>query len=95
MLIEEYGCESAEDIQEALKDLLESPLGLNTRNGSSSKKVRSSNGEIDIDISRDRDSTSEPQALKKYQKDISNIENQIISMYAKGLTTRAISSHIK
>ena len=70
-------------------------MSLNTRNGSSSKKVKSSYGEMDINIPRDRESTFEPQALKKYQKDISNIENQIISMYAKGMTTRDISSHIK
>ena len=116
MLIEEYECETAEDIQEALKDLLgntleemlkaeldehldyeygEVPLSLNTRNGKSSKKVKSSYGEIEVDIPRDRDSSFEPQILKKYQKDISNIENQIISMYAKGMTTRDISSHIK
>ncbi len=73
----------------------ETPLSLNTRNGSSQKKVKSSYGELDIDIPRDRKSTFEPQVLKKYQKDISNIENQIISMYAKGMTTRDISSHIK
>ena len=73
----------------------ETPLSLNTRNGSSSKKVKSPYGEMDINIPRDRESTFEPQALKKYQKDISNIENQIISMYAKGMTTRDISSHIK
>ncbi|NVP23284.1 IS256 family transposase [Treponema phagedenis] len=71
------------------------PLGLNTRNGSSKKTVKSSSGEIEIQIPRDREGTFEPQVVKKYQKDISNIENQIISMYAKGMTTRDISNHIK
>lgn len=116
MLIEEYQPQSAQDIQEALKDLLgdtmeellkaeldehldyeygEKPLSLNTRNGTSKKTVRSSYGNIDLNIPRDREGTFEPQSLRKYEKDISNIENQIISMYGKGMTTRDISSHIK
>ena len=73
----------------------EKPLSLNTRHGSSKKTVKSSYGNIDLNIPRDREGSFEPQALKKYQKDISNIENQIISMYAKGMTTRDISTHIK
>ena len=73
----------------------EKPLSLNTINGSSKKTVKSSYGNIDLNIPRDREGSFEPQALKKYQKDISNIENQIISMYAKGMTTRDISTHIK
>lgn len=73
----------------------EKPLSLNTRNGSSKKTVKSSYGNRDLNIPRDREGSFEPQALKKYEKDISNIENQIISMYGKGMTTRDISSHIK
>ena len=73
----------------------ETPLGLNARNGSSKKTVKSSYGNIDLNIPRDREGTFEPQAIKKYEKDISNIEKQIISMYAKGMTTRDISNHIK
>ena len=73
----------------------ETPLSLNTRNGTSKKTVKSSYGNIDLDIPRDREGTFEPQVLKKYEKDISNIEKQIISMYGKGMTTRDISSHIK
>lgn len=116
MLIQEYDCKTAQDLQDALKDLMkdtlqemlkaeldehleyeygQTPLSLNTRNGKSQKTVKSSMGEIDLDIPRDRQSTFEPMAVKKYQKDISNIENQIISMYAKGMTTRDISKHIK
>ena len=63
----------------------EKPLSLNTRNGISKKTVRSSYGNIDLSIPRDREGTFEPQSLKKYEKDISNIENQIISMYGKGI----------
>jgi len=116
MLIEEYDCKTAGDVQDALKDLLgdtlESmlqaeldehldyeyggkPLDINSRNGSSKKTLKSSYGEIEMDIPRDREASFEPRSVKKYQRDISNIENQIISMYAKGMTTRDISSHIK
>ena len=73
----------------------DTPLSLNTRNGYSTKKVKSSAGEIELKIPRDRQSTFEPYVIKKYEKDISNIERQIISMYAKGMTTRDISAHIK
>lgn len=48
-----------------------------------------------MNIPRDIEATFEPQSLRKYEKDISNIENQIISMYGEGMTTRDISSHIK
>ena len=73
----------------------QAPLSINTRNGSSKKTLKSSYGEIGIEVPRDRESSFEPQAVKKYQKDISNIENQVISMYAKGMTTRDISSHVE
>ncbi|PWD82464.1 IS256 family transposase [Ignatzschineria cameli] len=73
----------------------QAPLSLNTRNGSSKKTAKSTYGDIELKIPRDREGTFEPQILKKYEKDISNIENQIISMYAKGMTTRDISSHIE
>lgn len=52
------------------------PLSLNTRNGYSSKRVKGSNGEMDIKVPRDRDGSFEPQIVKKHEKDISNIENQ-------------------
>ena len=66
----------------------------NSRNGYSKKTVVSSMGEIDLDIPRDRNGEFEPQAVRKNQTDISNIEDQVLSMYAKGMTTRDISSHL-
>lgn len=65
-----------------------------SRNGYSKKTVVSSLGEIDLDIPRDRKGEFEPQAVKKNQTDISNIEDQVLSMYAKGMTTRDISAHL-
>ena len=67
----------------------------NSRNGYSKKNVVSSMGEIGLDIPRDRHNEFEPQIVKKNQTDISNIEDQVLSMYAKGMTTRDISDHLK
>mgnify|MGYP000470666189 FL=1 len=49
---------------------------------------------MDIDVPQDRKSTFEPQIVKKRQNDISDIDQKIISMYAKGMTTRQISETI-
>ena len=115
-LLREYDIETAEDIQDALKDLLggtikemmeaemDDHLGYQKsersdsddyRNGYKSKRVNSSYGSMDIDVPQDRKSTFEPQIVKKRQKDISDIDQKIISMYAKGMTTRQISETIE
>ena len=115
-LLQEYDIETAEDIQDALKDLLggtikemmeaemDDHLGYQKsersdsddyRNGYKSKRVNSSYGSMDIDVPQDRKSTFEPQVVKKRQKDISDIDQKIISMYAKGMTTRQISETIE
>ena len=65
-----------------------------SRNGHSPKTVTSSMGEIDLDIPRDRQGSFEPQIVKKHQTDISSIEDQVLSMYAKEMTTRDISDHL-
>ena len=67
----------------------------NARNGFTPKTVKSKFGEIDLDVPRDRKADFEPQIVKKRQKDISGLEEKIISMYAKGMTTRDIQAHIK
>ena len=67
----------------------------NYRNGTKSKKARSKYGEFEIDVPQDRDSTFEPKIVRKRQKDISEIDDKIISMYAYGLTTRQISEQIE
>ena len=115
-LLREYDIETAEDIQDALKDLLggtikemmeaemDDHLGYQKsersdsddyRNGYKSKRVNSSYGSMDIDVPQDRKSTFEPQIVKKRQKDISDIDQKIISMYAKGMTIRQISETIE
>ncbi len=67
----------------------------NSRNGFTPKTVKSKYGETDLDVPRDRKSEFEPQVVKKRKKDISGLEEKIISMYAKGMTTRDIQAHIK
>ena len=61
------------------------------RNGYKSKRINNSYGNMDIQVPQDRKSTFEPQIVKKHQKGISDIDQKIISMYAKGMTTRQIS----
>lgn len=111
-LIDEYGIETAEDIQAALRDLLggtikemmesemDEYLGYEKsersdnddyRNGYKKKRINSSYGSMEIEVPQDRQSSFEPQVVKKRQKDISDIDQKIISMYAKGMTTRQIS----
>jgi len=65
------------------------------RNGHKTKRVNSSYGSMEIEVPQDRKSTFEPQVVKKRQKDISDIDQKIISMYAKGMTTRQISETIE
>lgn len=60
----------------------------NYRKGTKSKRVRSKYGELDINIPQDRQSSFEPQIVPKRQKNISQIDDKIISMYAKGMSTR-------
>ena len=68
----------------------------NSRNGHSSKTLRTSFGEVDVSIPRDRRGEFEPQLLKKNQTSISqDIEEKILSMYAKGMTTGDIEAHIR
>jgi len=68
----------------------------NSRNGYSEKTMKSSFGEMDIAVPRDRKGKFEPQLIKKQQTTISgDIEEKILSMYAKGMTTSDIESHIR
>lgn len=69
--------------------------GSDYRNGYKQKHVNSSFGEFSIDVPQDRESSFEPKIVRKRQKDISEIDQKIISMYAKGMTTRQISATIQ
>lgn len=68
----------------------------NSRNGHSSKSLKTSFGEVDIDVPRDRKGEFDPVILKKNQTSISqDVEEKILSMYAKGMTTSDIETHIR
>ena len=68
----------------------------NSRNGHSQKTMHTSYGDMEIDIPRDRKGEFEPQIVKKYQNTVTqDMEEKIISMYAKGMTTNDIESHMR
>lgn len=67
----------------------------NSRNGTSEKTVKSSYGAVSLEVPRDREGIFEPQVVKKYQRTLGEIEDKIISLYAKGMSTRDIQSHLE
>lgn len=97
----------AEFMENGLKAELDDELGYskfdyknkdtdNSRNGHSSKTLRTSFGDVEVSVPRDRKGEFEPQVLKKNQTSISQeIEEKIMSMYAKGMTTSDIETHIQ
>ena len=68
----------------------------NSRNGHSRKTMHTSYGDMDVAIPRDRNGEYEPQLIKKYQNTVTqDMEEKILSMYAKGMTTGDIESHMR
>lgn len=117
MILEKYQPKSAEEVQDALKDIfgpmfeamlqgeMDMHLGYesndhgsksteNRRNGYTQKKVKTSYGEIPVSVPRDRESSFEPQIIPKRTKDISGMDDKILSMYAKGMSQRDIAETI-
>lgn len=91
-------------LQEALEAELDETLGYgkhevsgntNSRNGYSKKTIKSELGEISLNIPRDRNGEFEPQIIPKHQRNVNGIEDKILSLYSKGMTTRDISEQIK
>lgn len=96
----------ADTVQSMLEAEIEDELGYskydyqnkettNSRDGYYSKTITASDGEFVVNIPRDRDGIFEPKVVKKYENNISSIEDKILSMYAKGKTPRDIQDHIK
>ena len=92
-------------IQEILEAEIEITLGYanndnknketeNSRNGYSPKKLKSEFGEVQIQIPRDRNGEFEPKIVPKYQRNVSGIEEKVISLYARGMSTRDIEEQI-
>ncbi|WP_238907697.1 IS256 family transposase [Clostridium sp. YIM B02506] len=67
----------------------------NYRNGYSKKNVRSSFGEVELDIPRDRKSKFEPVTIRKYQNECSELDKKIIGLYARGMSTRDIQAELE
>ena len=99
--------ESFKDIlQELMEAELDASLGYeknkkgdlvtaNKRNGHSPKTLKSQYGEFQVDVPRDRNGEFEPKLIPKYQRDVSGIEEQVISLYARGMSTRDIHDQLK
>ena len=67
----------------------------NSRNGSSSKTVRTEDGTIDLDTPRDRNGSFDPKLVKKHQTRFTSMDDKILSLYAKGMSTREIVAAFK
>jgi putative transposase len=93
-------------IEQLLKEEMKQHLGYeyndarnkntdNSRNGHYKKTIKTGGGKIEVEVPRDRDGSFEPVVLPKGKTTTSNLEDQIISMYARGMTTTDIASHLK
>jgi putative transposase len=67
----------------------------NSRNGKSSKKLKGEFGEIDLETPRDRNGSFEPKIVAKHQTRFTGFDDKILSMYARGMTTREIQAHLE
>ena len=68
----------------------------NSRNGHSKKTMHTDYGDMDVSISRDRNGEYKPQLIKKYQNTVTqDMEEKLLSMYAKGMTTGDIEAHMR
>ena len=117
-ILEEFGVETADEAQEALRQILgptieamlraelDARLGYasndkspkataNRRNGYTPKTVRTSAGELEISVPRDRDGSFEPVAVPKGGSDLSDVESRVISMYARGMSQRDIARTVR
>lgn len=117
-IIDQYQPTSAEEMQDALKDIfgpmfeamlqgeMDSHLGYesndhgyknteNRRNGYTHKTLKTTMGDVEINSPRDRDGSFEPQLIPKRTKNVSGIEDKVLSMYAKGMSQRDIAETIE
>ena len=67
----------------------------NSRNGKSAKTVRSVHGDIELDVPRDRNGSFDPKLVKNGEKQLNGFDDRIISLYARGMTTRDIQAHFQ
>ena len=67
----------------------------NSRNGKTKKSVRSSNGDVELDIPRDRNNSFEPKLVRKGERQLNGFDERIIALYARGMTTRDIQAYLE
>lgn len=67
----------------------------NRRNGKGRKRVRTGQGPIEVEVPRDRDGSFEPQLIAKHQRQFDGFDDKILSMYARGMSTREIRDHLE
>lgn len=93
-------------LQEMLEAELDNHLGYvkhdvanketdNSRNGHNTKTVKSKFGNLEMEIPRDRKGEFEPKIIGKYQRDVAGIEDKVISLYSRGMSTRDINEQIR
>ncbi|AEJ20248.1 transposase mutator type [Gracilinema caldarium DSM 7334] len=88
------GAELTEHVGYEKHDQGEKPT-TNRRNGKTKKTLRTDQGPIEIEVPRDRDGTFEPAIVPKHQREFKGFDDKILSMYARGMTTREIAGHRK
>ena len=69
--------------------------GPNARNGTSPKTLKGDLGQVQIDVPRDRDGSFEPKIVAKHQRRFTGFDDKILSMYARGMSTREIQGHLE
>ncbi len=67
----------------------------NSRNGKGDKTIHTESGSVDIEVPRDRDGSFEPQLVRKRQRRLEGFDDKVLSLYARGMTTRQIQGHLK
>ena len=77
------------------KNAAEGHNGGNSRNGRTTKRVKTGTQEIELGVPRDRDSSFEPKLVKKGQRRLPGFDEKVIALYARGMTTREIQGHLK
>lgn len=76
----------------------QSPEGRNTgnsRNGKTTKTIKTSSEDVDLEIPRDRNGKFDPQIVKKYQRRLPGFDDKVLALYARGMTTRDIQGHLE
>ena len=67
----------------------------NSRNGKTKKAVRSTNGDVELDIPRDRNGSFEPKLVRKGERQLNGFDERIVALYARGMTTRDIQAYLE